>query len=264
MNNNTRSHLPVFSFFAVAFLLLFTASPVLALTCRVTPENIPITLSYNGATLQVSGENNAGDDLIIQITNAPADAHYKYIGKAGGLVWMKKGDISFKDVPGVYMLYTSRDLEHLLSPTQQKTNLIGYNAIKERAKVETDDDELRQNTAFWKDEFIRFKENEKLYAVHTGTVTRQHGQSSDSYQVEIAWPYQAATGIYTVKATAVRDGIIVEQAESTFGVERQGLVRKLTDLAFNHAALYGLMAVLIAIIAGLAVGLIFKKGGGAH
>lgn len=249
---------------ALLLLPLAAVRPAHALTCQVTPNTVAINLSYHGATLNVSGENTAGDELVIRIGNAAGDAHYKYMGKAAGVFWMKKGDVGFKNVPEVYLLYTSRDIEHLLDPAGQKANLIGYEALKEAAEMETASDELNGNEARWKEEFIRFKEHQKLYAIHSGTITRQHGAASDAYQVEVAWPYQAAPGTYTIEAMAVRDGQVMERAQTEFSVARTGVVAWLSNLAFNSPAAYGIMAVVVAIIAGFAVGLVFRKGGGAH
>lgn len=264
----TNSIMRKFTMVLLAALLLLplaTAKPAWALTCQVNPNTVAINLSYHGATLSVTGENTAGDELIIRIGNAAGDTHYKYMGKAGGFFWMKKGDVGFKNVPGVYLLYTSRDIEHLMDPAGQKSNLIGYEALKEAAEMETASDELNGNEAKWKEEFIRFKEHQDLYAIHSGTITRQHGATSDSYSAEVSWPYQAPPGTYTVEAMAVRNGQVVERAESSFTVARTGVVAWLSNLAFNSPAAYGIMAVVVAIVAGFAVGMIFRKGGGgAH
>jgi uncharacterized protein (TIGR02186 family) len=249
---------------ALLLLPLAAVRPAQALTCKVNPNTVAINLGYHGATLSVSGENTAGDELIIRIGNAAGETHYKYMGKAGGFFWMKKGNVSFKNVPGVYLLYTSRDIEHLLDPAGQKTNLIGYEALKAATEMETASDELNGNEAKWKEEFIRFKEHQKLYAIRSGTITRQHGAASDTYQAEIAWPYQAPPGTYTVEVMAVRNGQVAERAETSFSVARTGVVAWLSNLAFNSPAVYGIMAVVIAIIAGFAVGMVFRKGGGAH
>jgi uncharacterized protein (TIGR02186 family) len=246
-------------------LLPYLLTPsAMAVTCTVTPDNVPITLNYNGAELAVSGENVAGDDLIIRITSEAAEAHYKYKGKAGGLFWMKKGDVSFENVPGVYLLYSTREMENLLDPENLRANLIGFDALKEASTMVTESAELQGQDARWKNEFIRFKEKLNLYAVRTGTVTRQHGQTSDTYALDVQWPSQAVPGTYTVEALAIRNGKVVERANSQFNVEQAGMVKLLSELAFENAALYGIMAVVIAIIAGFAVGMIFKKGGGAH
>ncbi len=43
-----------------------------------------------------------------------------------------------------------------------------------------------------------------------------------------------------------------------------GLVKSFADMAKNSAALYGAISILAALVAGFGVGLIFRKGGGAH
>lgn len=239
-------------------------TPALAVTCEVSPAIVPIMLKYNGADLSITGSSKAGDDLIIRISNDHADAHYKYKGKAGGIFWMKKGDISFKNVPGVYMLYSTGEIDHLLSENEQKANQIGYKGLKAASEMETESAEIQGQDEKWKNEFIRFKESQKLYAIHSGTVTRQHGQTNDTFQVDVRWPYQAGPGTYTVEALAIRNGQVVENSSTQFTVKRAGLVEKLSTMAFENSALYGIMAVIIAIVAGFAVGMVFKKGGGAH
>jgi hypothetical protein len=67
-----------------------------------------------------------------------------------------------------------------------------------------------------------------------------------------------------VEVLAVRDGHVVERASTKMLVEQAGLVAALSGMATNHAALYGIMAVVVALVAGLGVGAIFKKGGGSH
>lgn len=264
MKKYSRYTFSILLFVVLAVLPFPAAGSAQFLTSQVSPEHVPINITYNGAKLKISGQSMAGDDLIVRITSASADAHYKYMGKASGLFWMKKGDISFKNVPGVYMLFSTRDLDHLLDAAEQKKNLIGYEALKETAEIETENEEIRQNVSEWQNEFVRFKQKENLYSINAGTVVRQHGQDSDTYQVEADWPFQAAPGSYTIEVMAIRNGKIAERAASVFTVERAGVVSKLSDLAFNKAPLYGMMAVIIAIMAGFAVGLIFKKGGGAH
>jgi hypothetical protein len=49
-------------------------------------------------------------------------------------------------------------------------------------------------------------------------------------------------------------------------VEEQGIPFMISSLAFNHSLLYGFLAVLIAVAAGLVMDFFFGtgKGGGAH
>jgi hypothetical protein len=61
----------------------------------------------------------------------------------------------------------------------------------------------------------------------------------------------------------VRDGGVVARAEQEVKVDLVGFPALLSRLAFGHAALYGILAAVVAIIAGFAVGVVFQAKG-AH
>jgi len=233
-----------------------------ALTCSVTPDNIPITLSYHGAQLTITGQSASTDDLIVTITSEPADTALKYKEKVGGLVWMKKGSLEFKDAPRVYLLHSTADLSRILGAAELNQHLLGFDALRGHIRIE--DSQGNEADGKWFDEYLKFKKQEKVYDAQEGTIVRQHGVEGNTYQVEVSWPYQAPPGTYKVEVFAARDGKVVDRAATQFEVKSTGITSILSKMAFDQAGLYGIMAVVIALIAGLAVGAIFKKGGGSH
>lgn len=243
-------------------LALLPVPAAQALTCSVTPENIPITLTYHGAQLSITGKSASSDDLIVTITSEPADTALKYKEKVGGVVWMKKGTIEFKDTPHIYMLYSTDELSRILSVEERNQNLLGYEALRAHTRIE--DSGGNPADAKWFDEYLKFKKEEKVYDIQEGRVVRQHGVKGNTYQVDVAWPYQAPPGVYTVEVIAARDGKVVDRSSTNFEVKSVGITKFLSKMAFDQAGLYGIMAVVIALFAGLAVGAIFKKGGGSH
>lgn len=243
---------------AITIAVFFSSGKSWALTTQVTPQNIPITLFYHGAQISIQGQNAADAELIVKISSDPTDAHMKFKGKAAGLFWMKMGDISFEHVPAAYLLYTSRNLDTILPEGQRIKEGIGFESIMAGTSVESSAEGMDPDR--WIDEFIKFKKAEKLYQIREGSITR----NNDAYQLDIDWPYQAAPGTYNIEVIAVRDGSIINRAETNLTVARTGIVAKLSNLAFNHAAVYGILAIFVAMAAGFAVGALFKKGGGAH
>ena len=233
-----------------------------ALTCSVTPDIIPITLTYHGAQLSISGQSASGDDLIVTVTSEPADTALKYKEKVGGLVWMKKGTLEFKDTPRIYMVYSTDELSRILSAAELNHNLLGYEALRTHIRIE--DSDGNPADVKWFDEYLKFKKEEKVYDIQEGRVVRQHGEEGNTFQVDVDWPYQAPPGVYTVEVLAARDGKMVDRSSTTFEVKSVGITAFLSKMAFDQAGLYGIMAVVVALFAGLAVGAIFKKGGGSH
>lgn len=247
---------------AAAITVLFPGGQAWALTTQVTPQHIPINIMYHGAQLSIQGESDINDDLIVRISTEPAEVHMKYKGKAAGLFWMKMGDMNFEHVPAAYLLYSSRNLDSLLQADVRIKEGIGFASIKAHATVESSAKEMDPER--WIAEFIKLKKAENLYLVQEGTITRRQAADGNEYQLDVQWPYQAAPGTYNVEVFAVRDGNVVDRAETSLTVARAGLVAQLSNLAFNHAALYGIISIVVAMAAGLAVGALFKKGGGAH
>jgi uncharacterized protein (TIGR02186 family) len=246
-------------FIVLTCFMFFSNEPArAAVTTEVSPQNIAISLLYHGTKLNIKGQSDANDDIIIKINTDSIDAHMKYKGKAAGIFWMKLGDMSFEHVPAVYLLASSQKLETLLSEDERVREGIGFESIKASAKMESSAPDMDPNR--WIDEFIKFKKAEKLYKIQEGTVTKGQG----GYQLDIDWPFQAGPGTYNIEVLAVRDGKVIDRAQTSLTVARAGVVAALSNLAFNQAAVYGIIAIVVAMAAGFAVGALFKKGGGAH
>ncbi len=247
--------------FSVLALVLGGLLPAAAVTIDASPNKINIGLRYHGAKVTVTGRCNPGEDLIIKVTSPPEESHLKFKGKAAGLFWMKKGNMIFSPVSELYKVYTTKALNQIMTDTELQANRLGYDVLADQAEIKSD--KMEVDKSFWFSEFIKFKEKDQLYSIQEGVITRHHSPEEYNYQLEIDWPYQASPGNYTIKVIAVKDGHVVDKNESTLTVQRSGIVKKLSNMALNNAALYGLMAIVIAGLAGFGVGSVFK-GGGSH
>src|SRR5512135_3361072 len=118
--------------------------------------------------------------------------------------------------------------------------------------------------AKWFSEFVKFKESSNLYCSNVGGFTMATENGQHTYFMKFKWPYQATPGNYLVTVYAVKGGKVVEQATSGVLVEQVGGVKALAGMAKKNGALYGLLSILSALGAGFGVGLVFRKGGGAH
>lgn len=242
-------------------MFLLMHSSLYALTVQVDPQDLSMGIGYHGSRLLISGQHEPGEQVIIRITAQTGEAHLKYKGKAGGVLWMKMGDMIFKPVPMLYIVRSPEPLARLLPESELTKYNLGYNALSAKITIESAKTDL--DPSFWVTEFIKFKEDENLYLVDETMVPPPSSDDSDNYQYQLDWPYQAPPGTYRLEVFAVRDQQVLAQTFKELTVKRSGIVAFLSNLAFNRPALYGLIAVFIAALAGLSVGMIFK-GGGAH
>jgi len=264
-NGARNSKVPVVVLTAVLLLVLSfpLATPASAmLTASANHDHITIGFFYNGSTISIRGESDPSEELIIKITAPEEHQVLKQKGKVGGMLWMNVGTLKFERVPNFYAIHSTKKLEDLLSNEELEKYTIGYSALEKHVEVTPVANE--QEKSKWFGEFVKFKEDSRVYALSSGKIeTKMNEAGRQEYSIQTDWPYQAAPGDYAATVYAVKNGKVVEQTETKVKVEQVGMVKALATMAHNNAAFYGILSIGIALGAGFGVGLVFR-GGGSH
>lgn len=246
-----------------AFVFFWSAGHAAAeLTVVANHDHISIDFFYHGSTVSVKGVTDPGTDVIIKIASPAGHESLKQKGKVGRVLWMNTGTLSFEHAPAFYEIFSSNPVDELLSKEEQIRHALGYAGLKEHIVLDPVKDNAERQQ--WLEQFIRFKEAHQLYRMSSGGITFAEKDGHNGYYILTEWPYQAKPGDYTVTAYAVKEGKVVDSAETTVRVDQAGIVKFLSNMARNNAAFYGLISIIIALSAGFGVGLVFRKGGGAH
>lgn len=232
------------------------------LTAKANHDHISIDFFYHGSSVSVRGVSDPGTDLIIKIASVEGEQALRKKGKVAGVLWMNVGQLTFNKVPNLYSLHSTRKIEDILSTDEMDKKVIGYQALVKHAEMEPATDAGEKEK--WFGEFVKFKESSKLYSVTSGKIGLTENNGTQNYYVLLEWPYQARPDDYTITVYAVKDHRVVETAETHVSVEQVGVVKSLAGMARNNGALYGVVSIMAALAAGFGVGMVFRKGGGAH
>jgi uncharacterized protein (TIGR02186 family) len=245
-----------------ALLLCGAVQAAAEISLVANHDHITIDFFYHGSSVSARGTTEPGTDVIVKIAGPDGVETLKQKGKTAGVLWMNVGTLHFENAPNLYEVYSTRPIEQILAPEEADREVLGYRALGKHLALEpvTSADEREK----WVGEFIRFKEDAKLYGGSTGAIALEPKDGRQGYYIKTEWPFQAPPGDYTVTAYAVRDGKVIEKIEKPVDVKQVGIVRTLSKMAKNNGALYGLLSIAMALGAGFGVGLIFRKGGGAH
>ena len=233
------------------------------LTAKANHDHITIDFFYHGSSVGVKGVSDAGRDLVIKITSPEGDQVMKKKGKVGGVLWMNVGMLKFDKTPNFYEVFSTKNVDDILAPAERKKYTIGYEALADHVEVSPVDNAAEK--AQWFGEFVKYKESSNLYKSNFGKIEMKDlPDGHQEYYILTQWPYQATPGDYLVSVYAVKNGKVVEQAESHVNVAQVGMVKTLASMAKDHAAMYGFLSIGVALSAGFGVGLVFRKGGGSH
>jgi uncharacterized protein (TIGR02186 family) len=227
---------------------------------QVEPNLVPIGAMYNGAQVVATGEIPSDAQVIVQVTGDREDTVLSEKGKAFGLLWMNTGEVTLQGAPTVYMLYLPETGSSEGSGNARWRD-VGFESLRKQIAIKSSNGKADLDF----DEFLKLKQKEGLYAIHKGALT--YGKEEGvvrTFSCKMFIPPRMHQGTYEVTAIVIKDGKVLKKMTEQLKIRRAGFTKFMTGLALNHGALYGVMACLVALMAGLFMGLVFKGGKGAH
>lgn len=245
----------------VAFCLFTVSTAAAQDLARMTvePQAINIGAFYNGTTLTAKGSLPADSEAIVRFMGASCELHMKERGKVGGIVWMNLDSITFKGAPSVCLVSSAVDLNRLEADGGASIRVLRLSGLKGAVLIEANGG--GHENAF--EEFLKLKQKEGLYREMFGNIS--YGSASEgqkTFLAEVPIPSRLSPGSYMVELDAVRSGKVIARAEQPVTVNLVGFPALLAGLAFGRPALYGILATIIALLAGLGIGLVFQGKGG--
>ncbi|MEJ5300418.1 MAG: TIGR02186 family protein [Thermodesulforhabdaceae bacterium] len=225
----------------------------------VQPSQIEIGAFFNGESLSVQAEIPSSAQAVIEIIGQNSEERLMKKGRRGGL-WMNVGEIHVTGAPSLYIA-ASTEPQILEDPPESAS--WGYPVVTKEIKFSGQVSENEKEKLI--QDFLKLKEHYGVYKILPAHI--KNTKLADGHKkidAVIPTPSSIKPGTYKVCLT------IIDQPEKQkiakkcqdLKVVMVGFPAILATLAYQHSALYGIMAVIIAIITGFAVGYVFKKGGG--
>jgi hypothetical protein len=244
------------------FLLLALIAPSpgdAGTNLQVTPDSIEIGTFFSGARVEVSAEIPAGSDAVIEVLGKNIEEQLLRKGRHWD-IWMNVGEIDIEGAPSLYYVMSTDPAGFSGVATDSS---YGYHSLKKQVSFVGDVKGLKRTRIF--DEFIKLKESEKLYGEYPGTVkVSQLSGNRSRIRGTFRIPSKVAPGDYLVRLSVHADGRLVATESVSIGIDMVSLPAFLSTLALQHGALYGLLAVVVAVAFGYVTGLVFRKAGGGH
>lgn len=238
---------------AACLLLLLgaVAAPLPArgdLRLTASPAEIREGLFWSGGTLRVRGEVGPGDLVVVRVLGEVREETW-VLRQRHGPFWLPAERAVLEDAPQVYLLQSERPLAELLLPMEAEEAGLGEGALEKGLGL------LGDRSYLVSELFRRWRASGRLAVVEDG-VFREGGR----FQTTFALPARLPEGFLRIEAFACREGRMRDRCATEVPVRRVGLAALLAGGARHHPVLYGLGAVLLALVLGLLVGVLFPRG----
>jgi uncharacterized protein (TIGR02186 family) len=223
------------------------------------PEQIRMGAGFNGAQVLLSGKAPSDAEVMVRVVGKAEDARLKEKGRALGVLWMNMGSVEISNAPNIFLLFLPEGGEDTLA--KDGAPGVGLQSLHKQVQIVAEDAD--KDAIF--DEFVKLKEKAGLYGTLTNAV--QYGPAQGdmkSFKATLTLPASLPQGRYAVEVLAVENGAVAASDDLTLDAHEVGLPSWISTFAFDHGTLYGIFAVVVALIAGLLTGIIFRGEGGAH
>jgi uncharacterized protein (TIGR02186 family) len=229
------------------------------LQAELSTREISIQSNFTGIEILIYGsidfsQTKAPDQsvydviIVIRAPSHPLVARRKE--RVAG-VWINGPGEVFPAVPGFYAALSTRPFRAVTSDETLKQLGIGVGNL-DFGRTPSDDVE----NAKFRSAVIRLKKKQRLFQEHDDGVAFV-GRSL--FRGTVALPVNVPIGRYTADVYLFRDGELISKNQSTLEVNKAGIERLIYQLAFTQPFLYGLLAVLVAVLAGLAGWFAFRR-----
>lgn len=247
----------VFAALLVLFIqILFSASAVRAngLAADVSDRLIAITTAFVGGDVVVFGAiDQAKGDIVITMKGPRREQMVRRKSRVAG-IWINSDRVAFQDVPSFFAIAASRPLGDMASEPVRSQFGLGA----EHLGITLDDDvgyspEERQEFA---DALVRNKQKAGLYTEEPVNVTFP---GPKLFRATFSFPANVPPGHYQIEVFRLENGQVSGAQRSSLQISKVGMEAEVFDFAHQRAALYGMIAIVIAVAAGWLAGVVFRR-----
>jgi uncharacterized protein (TIGR02186 family) len=238
----------------VWFIFLTAALPASGreLAIELTKDAVPITANFIGSDLMLYGASEGGGDVLVVVRGPNKDQTIRR-KKKSAIIWINDTEVTFLDAPSYYFLASTRPLSEFLSDRIARKEQIGYPAMALKVKDFVDDYIIIED---FRKALIRNKQKQGLYGEGPGLV-RYKGKHL--FRTRLHFPANVPVGDYNIDIYVFKDGKIVNKESTVLPVQKKGIGAQVYNFAHRHALSYGILAILVAALAGWLASVMFRK-----
>lgn len=244
--------------------------PPAAVSGALTTTNVRVTSSFRGARIVLYGAvfdpAQRPSDVVVIVRGPDAPLRMARKTKVAG-VWVNSRPVVFQGAPGFYMAASTRPLDQIASFGTLRRLGAGVDHLRINAPMEQRIETrygvrdmvvsgLGADYLDWRRAVIRLKEEAGLYAADERGVTFV---DKGLFKAEIELPTGAPIGAYSAEILLFQNGQPVSRRMRGLTVEKAGIERALYLFAHQRPWSYGLASVLIALGAGWAASVAFRR-----
>ncbi|GAB5508970.1 MAG: TIGR02186 family protein [Hyphomicrobiales bacterium] len=255
------------------------------LIVTLSERTVEITSNFTGSAITLFGAvrrdastvPRASDyDVVVTVTGPPTDRVTRLKDRVFG-VWINRHAREFDDVPSAYSVLSNRPVEEIAHPSLLTRLGIGINYVLPQATPDLDTennpeavgledasseiiDEVhlsgRPSDHVFERAFLRLQRESRQYQEDVGAVSII---DNTLFRARATFPADVPLGTFEVRVFLFSGGVLLSQEEVGIVVRKAGFEQFIYRLSQTDPLIYGVLAVLLALLTGWLGGVVFRR-----
>jgi uncharacterized protein (TIGR02186 family) len=240
-------------FFITIFLIccssIFSsqANPIIS---GISSNEISIDTKFQGAKILLFGAKGDAGDIIVAVRGPKKNFMVTKKQRLLG-VWYNGERVKFKNSYSYYSLFSTSNNQQIGDQL-----LVDLELGKNNLKFDTSSNVDNKTKNDFQLQLIERLEKNNLY---NATVSKVDFLDETLFKVILDFPKNIARGVYNVEIYLINDDSLLSFQSIPIYVKQVGFSARILDFAYQESFLYGLLAVLIALVVGWLANFLFGR-----
>lgn len=232
------------------------------LPAAVAEEQITVSSDYRGSFITVFGVNpdrRGRGDIVVVVRGPNVSTVVMRKRQVFGL-WINGDPVRFAEAPSFFAVLSNRPLRQIASPQSIWRYQLDPAASAQLASAVP----AGADPSAYRAALVRLRFNQGLYQWYYGGASPERRGGLTMYQgglfrAVVRLPANAPIAQYHADTYLFRDGRLISSQRIPVTISRVGVERRIHDLATSASFFYGLVTVLLALLAGWVSALLFRR-----
>ena len=223
------------------------------LVTDLSESTVEISSTFSGADILLFGayDGQKNDDIIVVVSgqkgNVKVDKKEKKFG-----IWMITESIKFLNVPKYYYIASNRKIEEITNKSEIKKRKLDFNNFE----LKNNKIDYKNLDKKWYEALKRNMKKKQFWKIEENSIKLN---KNTLFRKTLSLPSNVSTGMYNVKILHYRKGNLISQEESKIKIDKTGISANIYNVAQNFSAIYGIIAVIVALFFGWFTNFIFRR-----
>lgn len=231
-------------------------APERPLLADLTRGEVRINSAFRGAELTLFGAMDGPGDLVVVVAGPPGRATVQRKERFLGL-WLVGSRQTFDNVPGYYAVAASAPVTRIFGRGEVAGERIPLDARLAEMTPVGDAWRPAADMAALRDGLKGVRRQQGLFPE---TLAQVKVTADRLFRVDLQFPSTLPVGTYEVRIYQVHDGRIASAVTKPLTVVKTGLSARISEFARKQDALYGVLAIGLALLAGWIGGWVARRG----